>query len=119
MDIEIQNYSLNSEETEVKYDNENKEVSPSEVISLISKIENYGENCYVRTKIFYINDDINFKQYVTGMSDEWEKYGEYYWFDYDDIPATQNNADYTGILAYEIDDSYDSVLETLFSYLEQ
>lgn len=48
-----------------------------------------------------------------------KKYGEYYWFDYDDIPATQNNADYTGILAYEIDDSYDSVLETLFSYLEQ
>lgn len=80
VDIEIQNYSLNSEETEVKYDNENKEVSPSEVISLISKIENYGENCYVRTKIFYINDDINFKQYVTGMSDEWEKYGEYYYY---------------------------------------
>ena len=80
VDIEIQNYSLNSEETEVKYDNENKEVSPSEVISLISKIENYGENCYVRTKIFYINDAINFKKYVTGMSDEWEKHGDYYYY---------------------------------------
>ena len=80
VDIEIQNYSLNSEETEVKYDNENNEVSPSEVISLISKIENYGENCYVRTKIFYINDAINFKKYVTGMSDEWEKHGDYYYY---------------------------------------
>lgn len=45
------------------------------------------------------------------------KQGQYYWFDYDDVPATQNNADYSKICAYEIDDSYDEQLDELFSYL--
>lgn len=47
------------------------------------------------------------------------KGGEYYWFDYDDIPPTQDNADYSGIMAYEIDDRYDAELDQLFSYVHQ
>lgn len=80
IDIKIQNYSLNNDGTEVKDDYEDKEVSKSEVISSIPKIENYGENCFVRIKIFYINDVVNFKEYVTGMTDKWEKHGEYYYY---------------------------------------
>lgn len=45
------------------------------------------------------------------------KKGEYYWFDYDDIPKTQNNGDFSKINAYEIDDIYDDELEQLFSYM--
>ena len=47
------------------------------------------------------------------------KNGQYYWFDYDDIPPTQNNANYSGIMAYEIDDRYDAELDQLFSYIHQ
>lgn len=47
------------------------------------------------------------------------KDGQYYWFDYDDIPPTQNNANYSGIKAYEIDDKYDAELDLLFSYYKQ
>lgn len=47
------------------------------------------------------------------------KDGQYYWFDYDEIPPTQNNADYSGIKAYEIDDKYDGELDLLFSYHKQ
>ena len=47
------------------------------------------------------------------------KNGQYYWFDYDDIPPTQNNANYSGIKAYEIDDKYDTELDQLFSYPKQ
>lgn len=45
------------------------------------------------------------------------KRNEYYWFDYDDIPASQNNEDHSGISAYEIDDRYDEELDLLFSYM--
>lgn len=45
------------------------------------------------------------------------KQGEYYWFDYDDISATQNYVDFSKIKAYEISDSYDKELDILFSYM--
>ncbi len=47
------------------------------------------------------------------------KNGQYYWFDYDDIPSTQNNADYNEIMAYEINDRYDAELDRLFSFVHQ
>lgn len=47
------------------------------------------------------------------------KNNEYYWFDYDDIPASQNNEDFSSIHAYEINDRYDEELDVLFSYMLQ
>ncbi len=44
------------------------------------------------------------------------KSGEYYWFDYDDVPPEQDNGDYSGIKAYVIDDSYDEIMDKYFSY---
>ena len=46
-----------------------------------------------------------------------QKRGEYYWFDYDDIPPTQDNGDFSGIKAYEIDNCYNEELDILFSYM--
>ena len=42
------------------------------------------------------------------------KNGEYYWFDYSDIPENQSNADYTGISAYSLPDEADEELTVLF-----
>lgn len=47
------------------------------------------------------------------------KQGEYYWFDYDDIPETQNNEDHSKMKAYKIDSGYDEELDVLFSYMFQ
>lgn len=45
------------------------------------------------------------------------KQGEYYWFDYDDIPEMQSHVDSSKIMAYEIDDCYDEELDRLFSFM--
>lgn len=45
------------------------------------------------------------------------KHGEYYWFDYNDIPEDQNNGDYSMIKAHGIDDSYNEDMDVLFSYM--
>lgn len=47
------------------------------------------------------------------------KQGEYYWFDYDDIPPNHNNADYSGIFAYAIDNEHDENLDVLFSRMHE
>lgn len=44
------------------------------------------------------------------------KSGEYYWFDYDDVPADFPNGDFSCIAAYIIDDEYDAFLDAYFSY---
>lgn len=45
------------------------------------------------------------------------KKGEYYWFDYGDIPKWQDNADYSNIHPYIIGDEYDELLDEYFSYM--
>lgn len=47
------------------------------------------------------------------------KQGEYYWFDYDDIPSQHNNADFSNMHAHQIPDGYDEDLDQLFSYMFQ
>lgn len=80
VDIKIQTFKLNSENVEEKYEESTKVVMPAEVISFIPKIENLGAKCYVRAKIFYINEDVDAETYITGISSEWEKHGEYYYY---------------------------------------
>lgn len=80
VDVKIEIFKLNSENKEIKYDESNKVVTPAEVISFIPKIENKGASSYVRAKIYYINEDIDASEYITGISEEWEKYGEYYYY---------------------------------------
>ncbi len=80
VDIQVLTYKLNNEHKEVKYDEDNKTVFPGEVISIIPKIKNEGANCYIRAKIFYINDDVDVRNYITGMTDAWEKIGDYFYY---------------------------------------
>lgn len=78
VDIEIREYILSDGET--PYDENEQKVNPGEKISLIPKIHNLGENCYIRIKVKYINEQINFENYVEGFSNDWEKNGEYYYY---------------------------------------
>lgn len=80
VDIKIRTFKLNSENIEVRDEDSNKVVLPAEIISFIPKIENLGAKCYVRVKIFYINEDIEAETYITGISNEWKKHGEYYYY---------------------------------------
>lgn len=60
----------------------------------------------------YIKSDTGPFRYALGEIHY--KNGEYYWFDYSDIPDDQNNADYTGIFAYVLPDEADEELAVLF-----
>lgn len=81
VDIGIQTYKLNNENIEILYDDKKeKTVFPSSIISFIPKIKNSGENCYLRVKIFYINNDINAENYILGISNDWEKNENYFYY---------------------------------------
>ena len=127
VDIKIQTYKLNDENTEVKYEeNENKNVvMPLDVISFIPKIENLGEKCYVRAKLFYVNDNIDAGDYVTGISEEWEKHGEYYYYKnalnpketaklFDTIKIPQNISEITNSKKIELEIIAEAVQEKNF-----
>ena len=78
--IELRTFKLNSANEEIAYEETNKFGAPSEIVSFIPKIENSGGESYIRAKIFYINENIDAGAYITGMTDKWEKHGEYYYY---------------------------------------
>jgi len=80
IDIDLQVFKINNENKEVKYIEDNKVVMPGEVVSFIPKVENKGERCYLRAKIFYINESIDINQFINGISSDWVKHGEYYYY---------------------------------------
>ena len=80
VDIELKNYKLNSANSEVEYE-ETEILSPGSTVSYIPKIYNWGEDCYLRIKIDYINSNINFEDYVVGFSNKFTKIGDYYYYD--------------------------------------
>lgn len=75
-------------------------------------------NCgYVRADgedsiIIYVKSDTG--PFRSAIGEILYKNGEYYWFDYSDIPESQNNADYTGISAYSLPDEADEEIKLLF-----
>ena len=82
VDIEIETYKLNNQNEEVKFDDgDNKTVIPGDVISFIPKIHNVGESCYLRTKITYVDEKTDVTQYIINMSNDWMKYGDYFYYD--------------------------------------
>ena len=76
VDIEIQTFKLDNDNNEVEYNDEDKKVMPGDVISLIPKICNLGEDCYLRFKVNYYNENTDFIDYVEGFTTEFSKYGE-------------------------------------------
>ena len=80
VDIEIKEFKLDNNQ-EVSYkDEEGRRVFPGETVSLIPKIYNLGENCYLRVKIDYLDENTDFKKYISGFSDKWEQSGDYYYY---------------------------------------
>ena len=80
VDIKIDTYKIDSGQ-EVSYGGEKKNVTQGEVVSIIPKIINCGESCFVRVKVNYVNSNIDFKNYVTNFSSDLNKVGEYYYYD--------------------------------------
>ena len=80
VDIKIQNYKIDNNGQEIAESNDNQEVMPGETISLIPKIHNLGMECYVRMKVTYIDENIDFSNYVTGLSNDLTKHGNYYYY---------------------------------------
>ena len=80
VDIKLQTYKLNDINEETLYGNEKTEVMPGQIISLIPKVTNLAEDCYIRFKAFYIKDSVDFSTYVTNLSTDFEKHGDYYYY---------------------------------------
>lgn len=81
VDIEIREFKLNSNNQEEEYTESNgRRVLGGETVSLIPKIYNFGENCYIRIKVDYVDDQTDFRNYVSGFSDKWDKSGDYYYY---------------------------------------
>ena len=80
VDIKLKILKLDNENNEVAYNDNEKRVMPAEIVSFIPKVDNLQESCYLRAKFYYINDSIDATNYITGFSNDWEKHGEYYYF---------------------------------------
>ena len=80
VDLEIGTYILDDESNEIEYADD-KEVLPGEEVQFIPKVFNKGTDCYLRIKIDYINDAINFEDYVSNFSTKFTQYGDYYYYD--------------------------------------
>ena len=80
VDLEIGTYILDDESNEIEYADD-KEVLPGEEVQFIPKVFNKGTACYLRIKIDYINDTINFEDYVSNFSTKFTQYGDYYYYD--------------------------------------
>ena len=80
VDIEIKNYKLNDENNEVEFEN-TEILYPGSTTSYIPKVVNWGDDCYLRIKVNYIDNGTNFEDYVTGFSNKFTRNGEYYYYD--------------------------------------
>ena len=80
VDIRIQNYKLEKNNNEIEYGTEINKVMPGDNISIIPKISNLGMDCYLRIKVNYVDNNIDFTDYVTGFSKDFTKYGDYYYY---------------------------------------
>lgn len=84
VDIGINEYTLDSEGNTIPNDGVVKEYQPSEFVSSIPKITNYGEKCYIRVKLDITGGNEERKLSETdieGMDTElWIKKGDYYYY---------------------------------------
>lgn len=80
--IELQEYTV-SNGTETLYDESDSEkVMPGQVISLIPRVSNIGDPCYIRAKVSYSKEDselVNVDR-IDNVSDDWIKKGEYWYY---------------------------------------
>lgn len=79
VDIKLEEYQ-NGEQ----YTNTNEIVMPGEIISLNTRINNLGIDCYVRTKITYTLNDTEYDElnYINGDYKNWTRKDDYYYYDF-------------------------------------
>lgn len=77
VDIKIEEY-----ENGDPYTKENEVVMPGETVLLNSKINNIGIESYIRVKITYSINDIEYNEldYINGEYQNWNKNGDYYYY---------------------------------------
>ena len=81
VNIEIKEFMLNNENEEVEFaSNKPIQVMPGEEVPLIAKINNLGASCYVRVKAILQMNNEDISSNIQGISDEWKKQGEYYYY---------------------------------------
>ena len=93
----------------------------SAVSSLTGNERDHSVNCeFVRTKgedaiVIYAKQSSG--PFRRAIGELLYKNKKYYWFDYSDIPAGQNNADYSGISAYDLPERLYEKLNALFGMM--
>ncbi len=80
VDIEIKEFTINSDNEEVLYSLENNHIALGEEISLIPKIYNLGADAYIRAKLVLEDSSTDISSWITGISSDWEKVGDYYYY---------------------------------------
>lgn len=81
VDIELEEYTIENGK-EVRWKDDVKEVLPGDDVFKIPRITNFGNDCYVRAKVSFIDTPIG-ADALYGMSDKWllGKDGHYYFTD--------------------------------------
>ena len=77
VDIKLEEYQNGQ-----PYTKDNETVMPGEIVSLNSKINNLGIDCYVRANITYTINNIEYNEldYIDGDYKNWTKKGNYYYY---------------------------------------
>lgn len=78
VNIELETYNINEDGEEIPYREERKHVMPGNEISLIPKVFNKGEDCYIRAKIDINNENLCSVEEIPSC---WIKHGDYYYLD--------------------------------------
>ena len=78
VDIKLDTFTL-SESGKVEY-KDDAVLFPGDIAPFIPVVTNLGESCYLRVKVKYINDDLDFMDYITNFPENFEKYGDYYYY---------------------------------------
>ena len=58
-----------------------KIVDPGDKVSYVPRVLNSGTPCYLRVKVSYIRDDIDFKNFVTNFPNTFIQKGDYYYYE--------------------------------------
>ena len=79
VDIKLDDYTLNVEGEEVILEDPTL-VSPGESVSLIPKINNLGEKCYLRIKLSFKQGSSDYTNKLPSLSTDWIPNGEYFYY---------------------------------------
>ena len=84
VNIELQEYTIIDENEALFNDSESESVVPGQVISLIPRITNSGDSCYVRVSVKY-EDENNIERTlapnnIENSSEEWVRQGDYWYY---------------------------------------